>query len=378
MAKNRHAKPRTRGIMFNGYYGSTSESSDSDAPVDDGGGLSVKTMDLNYLLLDGDTIQKHLEDVCVHSRPDGVDTMLLNHNAMLALPPAIDRFQHLRVLDISNNRLTHVPDFVARLPLTTLVAKNNLIDDEGFPKEFGYAAHLKVLNVSGNRLSHFPQQLLSVTALEYLYMGSNNLIEIPKDVNRLIRLKFLCLGGNHLSEVPVTLGMLDNLKALNLSDNALESLPPAIANLKHLKSLMLHKNRLRTLPIEIISLKCLSELSLRDNPLVVRFVSDMTHNPPSLLELSARSVKINSVPYGERDLPHNLIEYLSSAHHCVNPKCKGVFFDDRVEHIKFVDFCGKYRIPLLQYLCSSKCIVNHSNVHGDSTDSNMMRKVLLG
>lgn len=171
--------------MFNGYYGSTSESSDSDAPADDGS--SVKTMDLNYLLLDGDTIQKHLEDVCTQSRPDGVDTMLLNHNAMLTLPPIIDRFQHLRVLDISNNRLTHVPGFVARLPLTTLVAKNNLIDDDGFPKEFGCVVHLKVLNISGNRLSHFPKQLLTVTTLEYLYMGSNNLVEVPKDVNKLIR-----------------------------------------------------------------------------------------------------------------------------------------------------------------------------------------------
>lgn len=34
----------------------------------------------------------------------------------------------------------------------------------------------------------------------------------------------------------------------------------------------------------------------------------------------------------------------------------GVFFDSRVEHIKFVDFCGRYRIPLLQYLCSSRYI----------------------
>lgn len=171
--------------MFNGYYGSASESSDSDAPTD--GGSSVKTMDLNYLLLDGDTIHKHLEDVCARGRPDGVDTMLLNHNAMVALPPAVDQFQHLRVLDISNNRLTGVPGFVARLPLTTLIAKNNLIDDDGFPKEFAHAAHMKVLNVSGNRLSHFPEQLLAVTTLEYLYMGSNRLVEIPRDVNRLVR-----------------------------------------------------------------------------------------------------------------------------------------------------------------------------------------------
>lgn len=191
--------------MFNGYYGSTSESSDCDATPDRG--PSVKTMDLNYLLLDGHTIQKHLEDVCAHNRPDGVDTMLLNHNAMLALPPAIDRFQHLRVLDISNNRLTQVPDFVARLPLTTLIAKNNLIDDDGFPKEFGSTVHLKVLNVSGNRLSHFPKQLLSVATLEYLYMGSNNLVEIPRDVNRLIRFGFFFLfffiAVSHVIYAPV-------------------------------------------------------------------------------------------------------------------------------------------------------------------------------
>ncbi|XP_050525501.1 leucine-rich repeat-containing protein 58 [Daktulosphaira vitifoliae] len=359
--------------MFNKYYGSTSESSDSDVPPAD---KLVKTMDLNYLMLDSHSIQKHLEDVCVHSRPETIDTILLNHNTIVALPQIIDRFQHLRVLDISNNRITSIPEFIVRLPLHTLIAKNNLIDDEGIPKTF--ESQLKVLNISGNRLIHFPDQILMISSLEYLYMGSNHLVEIPKDIDRLIRLKFLCLGGNNLSDVPVTLGQLDNMKALNLSHNSLESLPQSIANLKNLKSLMLHKNRLRTLPVEIVSLKCLSELSLRDNPLVVRFVSDMTHNPPTLLELSARIIKINNVPYGERDLPHSLIEYLSSAHHCVNPKCKGVFFDDRVEHIKFVDFCGKYRIPLLQYLCSSKCIVNNSNVCDDSTDSKMMRKVLLG
>jgi hypothetical protein len=45
---------------------------------------------------------------------------------------------------------------------------------------------------------------------------------------------------------------------------------------------------------------------------------------------------------------------LRSAEHCVNPKCCGVYFESRVEHVKFVDFCGKYRIPLMQYLCSTR------------------------
>lgn len=65
------------------------------------------------------------------------------------------------------------------------------------------------------------------------------------------------------------------------------------------------------------------QLSLRDNPLVVRFVKDMTLNPPTLLELAARSAKIASVPYGPGDLPRTLIEYLQTANCCVNPNCKG-------------------------------------------------------
>lgn len=54
----------------------------------------------------------------------------------------------------------------------------------------------------------------------------------------------------------------------------------------------------------------------------------------------------------------------------------GVFFNNHVEHVKFVDFCGKYRLPLLQYLCSTKCIASRD---GDEVVSGaMIKKVLLG
>lgn len=69
------------------------------------------------------------------------------------------------------------------------------------------------------------------------------------------------------------------------------------------------------------------QLSLRDNPLVVRFVSDMTHNPPSLLELAARVIKTNDIRYDRESIPRNLVEYLNSGHRCVNSKCKGQRLD---------------------------------------------------
>lgn len=105
----------------------------------------------------------------------------------------------------------------------------------------------------------------------------------------------------------------------------------------------------------------------------------MSLNPPSLKEITARIVKVSLVKYGPEDIPLTLLEYLKSANCCVNPNCKGVFFDNRVEHIKFVDFCGKYRIPLLQYLCSSKCIEPERQKYPEPGASGyMMRKVLLG
>lgn len=67
------------------------------------------------------------------------------------------------------------------------------------------------------------------------------------------------------------------------------------------------------------------QLSLRDNPLVVRFVRDMTLQPPSLLELAGRTIKLHEIPIREGEVPYTLMKYLCAAQCCVNPKCKGWF-----------------------------------------------------
>ena len=103
------------------------------------------------------------------------------------------------------------------------------------------------------------------------------------------------------------------------------------------------QNELTTLPHDLIFLKSLKELSLRENPLVMRFVQEMAFQPASLLELSARVIKLYGHPYEHHGIPHNLVEYLNEARSCLNPRCRGVYFDARVEHVKFVDFCGMYR-----------------------------------
>ncbi|XP_029768631.1 leucine-rich repeat-containing protein 58 [Terrapene carolina triunguis] len=204
-------------------------------------------------------------------------------------------------------------------------------------------------------------------------------------------LEFLYLGGNFITSIPPELANLPSLSYLVLSDNKIQSIPPQLAQLHSLRSLSLHNNLLTYLPREILNLVHLEELSLRGNPLVVRFVRDLTYNPPSLLELAGRTMKTRNIPYAPSDLPGNLVRYLSLASNCPNPKCGGVYFDSCVRQIKFVDFCGKYRLPLMHYLCSPECSSPCSSASQSSTSqsesdsedeaivaAHRMQKVLLG
>ncbi|KAH8287692.1 hypothetical protein KR054_011727 [Drosophila jambulina] len=366
----------------------TSDSSDTDS-------RDQKTLDFGRMSLDLITLEDHLSSPQkgLLKASGDIETMLLNHNRLVGLPRLLQQFANLKVLDLSSNAITSLPDAVCQLPLVTLIAKNNLLTNGSLPKSLlsklatsGGGSTLKELNLSGNQLTHFPEQVTELRQLKYLYVGGNKISSISKDIWKMQSLHVLSLGGNLISEVPEAVGSLSQLQALVLCDNLIEVLPTNIARLKNLKSLLLHKNRLRHLPKDIVALKNLTELSLRDNPLVVRFVQDMALKPPTLLELAGRMVKASGQRPGPYDIPRTLAEYLNSANCCVNPNCKGVFFDNRVEHIKFVDFCGKYRVPLLQYLCSSKCIEPEQPERGSlpsASTSNassgfMMRKVLLG
>jgi len=329
--------------------------------------------------------------------PSWVRSLSLHHNLFTQLPPTIALFSQLTALDVSNNQLFDLPPTFSKLTeLRVLVAKNNQLESYSFPKTFNQLTKLEILNLSGNRLEEMPAGVLDLPNLKALYAGGNRLQTVPCRLGEMLSLEILYLGGNQLRDIPATIGKLKNLVSLVLCDNRLETIPSTIAHLQKLESLSLHNNVLKTLPTEIVTLKNMQQLSIRSNPLVARFVRDMTFDPPSLKELAGRVVKLKHLPCTDpAELPIELISYLNSAHQCVNPKCKGVYFEARVEHVKFVDFCGKYRIPLLQYLCSPKCSrapayaytdsssdadadSGSDEVELDSVPSSKLKKVLLG
>nr|ACI90366.1 hypothetical protein [Philodina roseola] len=312
------------------------------------------------------------------SNPQKITSIQLNSSALVSLPQDIERFQSLITVELSNNRLGQLPCELAKLKnLKHLHLKNNFLNDFSLPKEFEQLNQLEVINLGGNRFKQFPYQLFRLTNLKEIYLGSNQIGSLPD------------FFQNFLNDVIVVFLFLSLLKSGNSLSRwksyrlltGIDRLDAFADQLTRLKSLSLHNNHFSALPSDIIRLD-LQELSLRNNPLVVRFVRDLTYDVPSLKELAGRTIKLHQLNYNDRMLPKSLVEYLNNAKSCLNPKCQGVYFDTCHKNIKFVDFCGKFYLPLMQFLCSPTCTSTSNASPENSTKSDDMnskfKKVLLG
>jgi len=372
--------------------GESSCYSSSSSDNDDGPGCDEEVcctkLDLTFHNMDTKALDKHLEEYDEGKKICGLNKvrkMYVYNNSLVTLPPTLFKMRCLTLLDLSNNSIRSLPEEMGTQlkSLTHLYLRNNRLESEDFPKDFGMMkVTLRDLNLSGNNLTTLPPSLLGLSALRNLFIGGNRLLRLPRGINQLKKLKVFYLGGNRLRQLPEEIGQLTHLVALILSDNMLDCLPDSLSDLKKLQCLQIHKNRLTTLPHDLVLLKSLRELSLRDNPLVVQFVREMVFQPTALVELAARVIKVHDVPYKESEVPRHLSHLLNCSHKCVNPTCKGVFFNSKVEHVKFVDFCGRFRVPLMQYICSSRCKVDNPAVRNEGANLDLvtrkMKRVLLG
>lgn len=288
----------------------------------------------------------------------------------------------VKSLDLSKNRISYMPDELGMLlNLKTLNLSRNQLDEKSFPQTMTRLQMLEEVNLSSNNLTEIPPFILELPRLKVLHIAENRLTSIPESIGRLTTLERLYVGKNCLTSIPRQISQISGLKILSVANNQLQSVPVEMANLTSLVCLQLHQNRINFLPPGIAELQSLEELSLRGNPLISRFVRDLTYSPSSLLELAGRQVVASNLD--RSNLPRQLKQRLTTAKCCPNPACSGVYFDNQYKQIKFADFCGRYRLPLLQFLCSPNCMIDSDDdTTGSSSDDDYsparMRRVLLG
>lgn len=157
----------------------TSDSSDSDSSGD-------KVLDFSFMSLDPDIIDHNLNILLQDgNKPSTIENLILHHNRLCVFPENLIKFSNLKILDISSNNLTSLPDIFEHCALTHLIVKNNLLTNGSLPKSFTCSNVLKELNLSGNLLNEFPEQVFAFSSLKYLYLGGNRITSISKNVWKL-------------------------------------------------------------------------------------------------------------------------------------------------------------------------------------------------
>ncbi|XP_044750266.1 protein artichoke-like [Coccinella septempunctata] len=197
----------------------------------------------------------------------------ISNNFLINMPANIFRMKKLMVLDLSHNRIKHLPveafskledlvdlrvsdNFIRELRLSTFSRLRNLkivyLDRNDIDKietnTFQSLPSLEMIKLDNNKLSSVPSYTFNnLTMLQVAELQSNNLENLASDAFNLVpNLLFLNLSGNNIRRVEESgLRNVPSLEVLDLSDNAIRRIDSdGLKHMKWLVELKLDENRI--------------------------------------------------------------------------------------------------------------------------------------
>ena len=202
----------------------------------------------------------------------------LSQNRLTALPDSVNAQLMLRTLRLADNRLTALPDALGRLRCLTrlTLARNRLTDVQAVTQ----LSALRSLNLGHNRLTFVPEAIGALTWLRQLWLNDNPLTTLPRSMATLTNLRFLHLANADWATPPAAIFELPQLETLWLHSRQLQELPEDIGNLEGLKTLVIWYSQLRAVPRALYGMTGLKELRIRHNPLPEATIKELEEALP--------------------------------------------------------------------------------------------------
>lgn len=199
----------------------------------------------------------------------------------------------VKCLDMSDNRLTRVPQLISRLGPTSLKVNNNQIARVDVPDIVDFAG-LREIEMRGNKMTAFCDHFTSkqdivlmrmnFAQLSFLDLSQNSLSRVPGVVHELPGLRNLVLAYNNIGSVQDLFreGSLPSIDHLDLGNNSIAEIPPHIYKWQSLTSLVVQNNSIKNFPPELGYLN-LKNLNIAGNPSLLLKASAVHKGPMALL-----------------------------------------------------------------------------------------------
>ncbi len=143
-----------------------------------------------------------------------------------------DMAETLEVLDMTDNKLSALPDDFGKLKnLKILFLSNNLFEE--VPKVLSDCPKLSMIGFRNNQIHTFGENALP-PSVRWLILTDNHITALPDSIGDLKYLQKFMLSGNQITTLPETLGNCKNLELFRISANQLTHLPSWLLTLPKL------------------------------------------------------------------------------------------------------------------------------------------------
>ena len=132
------------------------------------------------------------------------------------------------------------------------------------PEILTLAESLEILNLSNNRLTDLPDWLPELKKLRVVFCSNNPFRHVPEILGQCPVLDMIGFKSCQIETVSAA-ALPPRLRWLILTDNRLTTVPPELGSRSRLQKLMLSGNRLTTLPVELSQCRKLELLRLAAN-----------------------------------------------------------------------------------------------------------------
>lgn len=145
-------------------------------------------------------------------------------------PQCFEKLKEIRCLDLSENKITKLPERIWELTnLTSLAVSHNQIEE--ISNNIGNLKQLEFLHLNNNKIKTLPENIDQLEALNELNLHVNIIEKLSENICKLTNLIFLNISHNPIERLPENICKLTNLKYINLYNTKVKEVPKEFANI---------------------------------------------------------------------------------------------------------------------------------------------------